>query len=82
MPLLEEAGGIDAALLRGDAGFALGSFFPAPASTQEADLARSYLKQVREEMGRRLVAKVYGADGQPSKFWLVFAKRKFMNKTL
>ena len=66
---------------RRDAGFALGNFFPAPASAQEGELCRSYLKQLREEMGRRVVAKVY-ADGPPSKFWLVFAKRKFMNKSL
>ena len=47
-----------------------------------ADLCRGYLKQVREELGKRLVTKVYDENGQPSKFWLVFAKRKFMNKTL
>jgi len=47
-----------------------------------ADLCRGYLRQVREELGKRLVAKVYDENGQPSKFWLVFAKRKFMNKTL
>ena len=47
-----------------------------------AELCRTYLKQVREEMGRRLVSKVYNEEGQPSKFWLVFAKRKFMNKSL
>mmetsp|Transcript_70625 Transcript_70625/g.139985 ORF Transcript_70625/g.139985 Transcript_70625/m.139985 type:complete len:175 (-) Transcript_70625:283-807(-) len=66
----------------GDPGFALGSFFPAPSNMQEAELCRTYLKQVREEMGRRLVSKVYNEEGQPSKFWLVFAKRKFMNKSL
>ena len=67
----------------GEVGFALGSFFPAPATAQEGELCRSYLKQAREELGRRLVSKVYSAeDGQPSKFWLVFAKRKFMQKSL
>ena len=66
----------------GEPGFALGAFFPAPGSSQEGELCRSYLKQAREELGRRLVSKVYGEDGAPSKFWLVFAKRKFMNKTL
>jgi actin related protein 2/3 complex subunit 3 len=66
----------------GDPGFALGSFFPAPENAQEADLCRAYLKQVREELGRRLVAKVYGEDGQPSKFWLVFAKRKVRSSAL
>jgi len=60
----------------------LGSFFPAPADSQEADLCRAYLKQLREEMGRRLIFKVYGTEAEPSKFWLVFAKRRFMNKTL
>jgi len=66
----------------GDPGFALGSFFPGPANGQEAEVCRSYLKQAREELGRRLVTKVYGEDGAPSKFWIVFAKRKFMNKAL
>jgi len=66
----------------GDVGFPLGSFFPSPQSSQEAELCRAYLKQAREELGRRLIAKVYTEDGAPSKFWIVFAKRKFMNKAL
>lgn len=66
----------------GDAGFALGTFYEAPKSAQEGELCRSYLKQAREELGRRLISKVYGEDGQASKFWIVFAKKKFMNKTL
>lgn len=68
--------------LPGEPAFPLGTFFPKPMSTQEADLARAYLKQLREEMGRRLLTKVYRDDGEPSKFWLVFAKRRFMNKSL
>jgi actin related protein 2/3 complex subunit 3 len=68
--------------LPGDPGFALGTFFPAPANSQEADLTRGYLKQLREEMGRRLLTKVFDENGHPSKFWLVFAKRRFMNKQL
>ena len=47
----------------GDAGFALGSFFPAPASSQEGELCRSCFKQAREEMGRPAVSKVYDAEG-------------------
>jgi len=66
----------------GDGNFALGNFFPAPQTSQEADMCRAYLKQLREEMGRRLVTKVYNDAGEPSKFWIVFAKRRFMNKTL
>lgn len=68
--------------LPGDANFALGSFFPSPASEAESDLCRAYLKQAREELGKRLVQRVYDESGSPSKFWLVFAKRKFMNKQL
>ncbi|KAL1529878.1 hypothetical protein AB1Y20_000808 [Prymnesium parvum] len=46
-------------------------------------MCRSYLKQLREEIGRRIISKVYSQDdGAPSKFWLVFSKRKFMNKSL
>ena len=66
----------------GDSGFSLGSFFPGPATPQEGEMCRSYLKQIREELGRRLVAKVYGEDGQPSKFWIVFAKRKVSTRPL
>jgi len=67
----------------GESGFPLGSFFPEAANPQEADLCRSYFKQMREEMGRRIISKVYAqSDAEPSKFWLVFSKRKFMNKSL
>ena len=68
--------------LPGDAAFPLGSFFPAPANAREAEFARAYLRQLREEVGRRLVPKVYDAAGEPSKFWLVYAKRRFLNKSL
>lgn len=44
-----------------------------------ADLLRSYLKQVREETSGRLMEKVYRQNGTPNKWWLAFAKRKFMN---
>ena len=66
----------------GDAAFPLGSFFPAPQTSNEKDLFRAYMKQLREELGKRLVSRVFGEEGSASKFWLVFAKRKFMNKVL
>jgi actin related protein 2/3 complex subunit 3 len=65
----------------GDSGFTLGTFYSPPGTSQEGDLCRAYFKQAREELGRRLITKVY-LDGSPSKLWLAFAKRKFMNKTL
>jgi hypothetical protein len=46
------------------------------------DALRAYLKQAREETGARLVPKCYTEDDKPNKFWLAFARRKFMNKEL
>lgn len=42
---------------------------------------RGYLKQLREAIALRLVDHVF-ADGTRSKWWMLFAKRKFMNKEL
>ncbi|KOB67543.1 Arp2/3 complex p21 subunit [Operophtera brumata] len=42
-----------------------------------------YLQQLRHETGNRVVEKVFATeDGKPSKWWLCFAKRKFMDKSL
>lgn len=47
------------------------------------ELIRQYLKQARDELGYRLIDKCYREDdGTFNKFWMAFAKRKFMNKTL
>ena len=56
----------------GDAGFTLGSFYSPPSTSHEGDLCRAYLKQAREELGRRLITKVY-LDCSPSKLWLARA---------
>ena len=66
----------------GDGGFALGSILPAPADRTEADAFRGYIKQMREEIGIRVAEKCYNADGSPNKWWMCFAKKKFMNKKL
>lgn len=66
----------------GDAGFPLNSVYAKPNDAAEADLMRQYLQQVRQETGVRVVDKVYGEDGRPSKWWLCFAKKKFMDKSL
>lgn len=47
-----------------------------------AESLRNYLKQLRETTVRRLVARVYLEDGKPNKFWMAFAKRKFMGLEL
>lgn len=44
-----------------------------------AELFRNYLKQIREETSGRLLSVAYRSNGTPNKWWLAFAKRKFMN---
>lgn len=64
----------------GDSGFVFGGFFHNPTGRQEADTVRAYFTQLRQELGIRLVELVYGADASaPSKWWICFNKRKFMN---
>lgn len=47
------------------------------------DFLRQYLTQARQEMGLRLTEKVFSTeDGKPSKWWLCFAKKRFMEKSL
>ncbi|KAJ3129263.1 AMP deaminase [Nowakowskiella sp. JEL0407] len=62
----------------GDAGFPLNSLFEKPATRNDLELMRQYLGQLRQEIAIRLPAKIYDGD-KPSKWWLCFAKRKFMN---
>ncbi|CAD0204491.1 unnamed protein product [Chrysodeixis includens] len=67
----------------GEYGFPLNSVYAKPTSTQEADLMRQYLQQMRHETGIRVCEKVFATDdAKPSKWWLCFAKRKFMDKSL
>ncbi|KAK9446513.1 actin-related protein 2/3 complex subunit 3 [Limtongia smithiae] len=67
----------------GDPGFPLNSLYLAPRDRSEADLLRAYLSQFRQELAVRLLARVYsdGAD-KPSKYWIAFTRRRFMNKSL
>ncbi|KAK2724799.1 actin-related protein 2/3 complex subunit 3-like [Artemia franciscana] len=67
----------------GDSGFPLNSVYARPTNAQEEKLLRQYLTQARQELGMRLCKLVYSApDGKPSKWWLCFAKKRFMNKSL
>eukprot|EP01116_Phalansterium_solitarium_P009664 TRINITY_DN23914_c0_g1_i1.p2 TRINITY_DN23914_c0_g1~~TRINITY_DN23914_c0_g1_i1.p2 ORF type:complete len:176 (-),score=60.61 TRINITY_DN23914_c0_g1_i1:225-752(-) len=69
--------------LPGDKSFVLGGFVTAPASRAEEDTLRTYLTQVRQELGLRLVARVYARNATvPDKWWMCFLKRKFLNKAL
>ncbi|KAJ7546847.1 hypothetical protein O6H91_08G056900 [Diphasiastrum complanatum] len=71
--------GLEKFPIPGEPGFPLGGLFSPPQSKKEADLFRTYLKQVREETSGRLMGRVYRPNGTPNKWWLAFAKKKFMN---
>lgn len=67
----------------GDPGFPLNSVYARPPSNEDADMLRQYLLQLRQETGARLVDRVFDKEtGKPSKWWLCFAKRKFMDISL
>ena len=47
------------------------------------DYLRQYLTQVRQELAARLVERLYAdGTGKPSKWWMSFQKRRFMNRSL
>lgn len=66
----------------GDSGFPLNSVYGKPQSPNEVEFLRAYFTQLRQETGARVCEKVFGEDGKPSKWWLCFAKKKFMDKSL
>ncbi|XP_031573607.1 actin-related protein 2/3 complex subunit 3-like [Actinia tenebrosa] len=69
--------------LPGDSGFPLNAMYQKPANKQDADTMRQYLTQLRQELGQRLVEKIFDPQtDKPSKWWMCFVKRKFMDKSL
>eukprot|EP01129_Flabellula_baltica_P000492 TRINITY_DN10497_c0_g1_i1.p1 TRINITY_DN10497_c0_g1~~TRINITY_DN10497_c0_g1_i1.p1 ORF type:complete len:174 (-),score=46.62 TRINITY_DN10497_c0_g1_i1:63-584(-) len=67
----------------GDSGFPLGGLCTAPESRNDTDLIRQYIQQIRQETGKRVVERVYARDNsQPDKWWICFAKKKFLNMEL
>lgn len=71
--------GLEKVPVPGEPGFPFPGLFTLPQSQEEAELLRNYLKQIREETSGRLLNCAYRANGTPNKWWLAFAKRKFMN---
>ena len=49
--------------------------------TRWPDKFKAYMKQCREELGNRLIERMF-ADGTKSKWWQFFSKRKFMGKEM
>ncbi|KAI9202934.1 actin-related protein 2/3 complex subunit 3 [Polychytrium aggregatum] len=62
----------------GEAGFPLNAVYTKTSTNDETDQLRQYLTQMRQELSSRLVQRIY-EDNKPSKWWMCFAKRKFMN---
>ena len=61
----------------------LGGIIDGPKTFQEGETLKSYLAQCREEIGLRLVDHLYVDEGtKMNKFWMAFARKKFMNKEL
>ncbi|XP_029656743.1 actin-related protein 2/3 complex subunit 3 [Octopus sinensis] len=67
----------------GESGFPLNAMYSKPAPGAEDETLRQYLQQLRQETGLRMCDKVFDCQSdKPSKWWLCFAKRKFMDKSL
>ncbi|KAF7965188.1 hypothetical protein HWV62_10421 [Athelia sp. TMB] len=74
---------VDNFAIPGDANFPLNAHYASPASRADAEYLRQYLTQVRQELAARLVEKLYAdGTGKPSKWWMSFQKRRFMNRSL
>ena len=82
--LLSKASYDDIAL-PGDPTFPLNSMYEAVSSKEDRDVLMSYLQLLRQEIATRLLVLLYPKNSKadaPSKWWLSFQKRKFMNKCL
>jgi len=67
----------------GDANFLLNAHYAPPDSRVDGDYLRQYLIQVRQELAARLVERLYAdGTGKPSKWWMSFQKRRFMNRSI
>lgn len=69
--------------LPGDSGFPLNAMYQKPSTKSEADTMRGYLTQLRQELGQRIIEAVFDPQtDKPSKWWMCFVKRRFMDKSL
>uniref|UniRef100_UPI00358E9401 actin-related protein 2/3 complex subunit 3 isoform X2 n=1 Tax=Myxine glutinosa TaxID=7769 RepID=UPI00358E9401 len=67
----------------GEGGFPLNALYARPTNRQEEETMRNYLQQLKQETGLRLCEKVFDpVTDKPSKWWICFVKRQFMNKSL
>jgi len=74
---------VESFAIPGDANFPLNAHYAPPGSRSDSDYLRQYLTQVRQELAARLVERLYAdGTGKPSKWWMSFQKRRFMNRSL
>ncbi|CCE92398.1 Arc18p TDEL_0E01550 [Torulaspora delbrueckii] len=75
---------LDNFVLPGSSGFPLNTVYTVPLEDHNAmELLRTYIQQFRQELAMRLLDRLYrDSKERPSKFWLAFTRRKFMNKSL
>lgn len=70
----------------GDPDFPLNSFFQKAKNANEMEELKVYLTQLRQEIGFRLIERVFDSkmspDGKPSKWWICFSKRRFLKTEL
>jgi len=75
--------GLSKFAIPGDPKFPLNNLYQKPHNTQEAEEMRSYLTQLRQECGVRVLEQAWPANEKtPSKWWCCFSKRKFLNINL
>lgn len=75
---------LDSFAIPGTPGFPLNTVYSVPLENPaEVELLKSYIQQFRQELAMRLLDRVYKDNKEvPSKFWLAFTRRRFMNKSL
>jgi actin related protein 2/3 complex subunit 3 len=64
-------------------GFPLNNMYGKPADRNEEDQTKGFMSQIRHEVGARIVERIWDANtDKPSKWWMCFTKRRFMEKSL
>ncbi|GMT20247.1 hypothetical protein PFISCL1PPCAC_11544, partial [Pristionchus fissidentatus] len=67
----------------GEPNFPLNAMYRPPANKSDEETMRAYLQQLRQELGARLCEVVFSDPAaRPSKWWMCFARRRFMDKGL
>lgn len=67
----------------GDPKFPLNAFIRAPSKSKDKADLTTYLTQLRQIIGERIIEKCYDDETSgPSKWWMMFNKNRFIGKTL